>query len=71
MEISVIHICYATVLPSSPQPRGCGVNDTEATGRQVAEELKNMAEGIAPLCVVLAGVITIALLEELKDGRQG
>jgi hypothetical protein len=47
------------------------MNDTEATGRQVAEELKNMAEGIAPLCVVLAGVITIALLEESKDGGQG
>jgi hypothetical protein len=39
------------------------VNDTEATGKQVAEELKNMAEGITPLAVVtVAVVIAVALL---------
>jgi hypothetical protein len=30
------------------------MNDPQATQKQVVEELKNMAEGIAPLAVVTA-----------------
>lgn len=39
------------------------MNDTDSTQRQVAEELKNIAEGIAPLAVVTVAVLVLAVME--------
>jgi hypothetical protein len=49
---------------------GLTMNDVEATGKQVAEELKNLAEGLVPLVIVtLACVISMAIMEATDGGK--
>lgn len=45
------------------------MNDTQGTQAQVATELRNIAEGIAPLAVVTLGTLLAFLWVQMKEDK--